>query len=295
MLDVYRAAVLLVLVACYSPSYSNCSIACTDSCPNSLTCDSQLHVCRASGTTCSGDGGVGSDANHDMDAHSDGPKDAPADAAPGGCTYVQELSGGQDGGNLTLDFGTMPIAAGDFVVVAIAGRGASNLNTVSDLNSHQFTRAIQSQITAAGAMTTSAIYYVLAAPATMQVINVNWAGGVTQTVIVSEWHCGAPPAGLSRTGMTNGASSGTSTDTGDLIVPQPSLVVATLTGVSNAGEVLQTPGFTLLDQTSQSGTSGSSTNIAVWGVVSAGTDVDVTFSTVSGSPFAGTAAAFTVQ
>jgi len=189
----------------------------------------------------------------------------------------------------------MPIAAGDFVVVAIAGRGPSTLNAVSDLNSHQFARAIQSQITATGVMTTSAIYYVVAAPATMQVVNVDWTGGVTQTVIVSEWHCGAPPSGLSRTGMTSGASSGTSTDTGDLMPPSRSLVVASLTGVSNAGEVVQTPGFTLLDQVSQSGTNGSSTNIAVWGVVQGGTDVDVTFSTLSGSPFAGTAAAFTVQ
>ena len=73
------------------------------------------------------------------------------------------------------------------------------------------------------------------------------------------------------------------------------LVVASLAGASNISS-LQTPGFTLLDEISQSGgTQGAMSNIAAQGVVEGGTDIDVTFNTNTGVPFAGTAAAFTVQ
>jgi hypothetical protein len=286
---VYRVAVLLSVVGCYSPSYSNCSIACTDSCPNSLTCDSQLHVCRVSGTTCSGDAGLGSDAAGDLDARSDAPADA-----PGGCRFVQEGGGAQDGGNLNIDFNPV-IAQGDFVVVAIAGRGPSNVGTVSDGNGQQLLEAVKSQVTSAGAMTTSAIYYIPAAPAAMPRINISWTGGVTQTVIVGEWKCGAAPSAVSRTGLTSGQSAGTSTDTGSMMVPARSLVVSALAYAPNVGTAIQTAGFTLLDQITASGTSGSMTGTAAWGVVEGGTTIDVTFSTMSGSPFAATSAAFTVQ
>jgi hypothetical protein len=298
MLDVYRAVVLLVLVGCYSPSYSNCSIACTDSCPNSLTCDSQLHVCRASGTTCGGDASVGSDATGDMDARNDGPKDAPADA-PGGCMFVQEVSGALNGPNLVIDLsptnGGTPIAQGDLVVLTLAGRGAGNISTVNDFNGHQFTRAIQSQVTSSGVNTTSAIYYTLAAPVAMSMVNVAWTADVTQVVVGAEWHCDAPATGLARTGMTMGQGTGSTTDTGDLMPTTRAIVIASLAGASNISS-LQTPTVTLIDQISiGGGPQGAMTNIAAQGVVEGGTDIDVTFNTNTGVPFAGTAAAFSVQ
>lgn len=289
--DVYRAVVLLTLVGCYSPSYSNCSISCTDSCPNSLTCDSQLHVCRAAGTTCSG-GDAGRDAIGD-DAHTDGPTDAPADA-PGGCTFVKEIGGSLNGPNLVIDLTSMPIAQGNLVVLALAARGPGNVSTVNDFNGHQLVRAIQSQIPYMGANDTSAIYYTLAAPAAMSMINVAWTADVTQVVVGGEWHCDAPPSGLARTGMTTGIT-GTTTDTGALTPSTRALVVASLAGVSNTS-TLQTQGFTMIDAVAVGGgPQGSMSNVAVWGVVQGGTSTDVTFNTMSGSTFAGTAAAFTVQ
>ena len=288
MPNVYRAAVLLTLVGCYSPSYSNCTISCSESCPNSLTCDTQLHVCRAPGTSCNeGGGDAGGGDAPGMDAMSDDPADAAS-----GCTFVQVAGGTLDAPNLVIDLSSSPITQGDFVVVTIAGRGSSSINTVNDFNAHQFTQAIRSQIVTSGTTMTSAIYY-LTAPAAITMLNVNWSGNVTQIAEIGEWHCATPPSGAARTGMTSGQSAGTATDTGAMILTSRSLVVASLAQTTNFGTQIQTPGFTLLDQESLSGTSGSVMDTSVWGVVEAG-NVDVTFSTASGSPFAGTAAAFSV-
>lgn len=293
MPNVYRAVVLVIVAGCYSPSYSNCTISCTTSCPNSLTCDTQLHVCRTPGTSCTdGPGDAGGDSGGGDGGGIDAKADAPADAATG-CTFVQELGGALDAPNLVVDLSSSPIAQGDFVVVAIAGRGSSLINTVNDFNSHQFTQAIKSQITVSGATITSAIYY-LTAPAAISMVNVNWAANVTQIAEVGEWHCSTPPSGALRTGMTSGQTTATTTDTGPMNLTGRALVIASLAQTTNFGTQVQTAGFMLLDQESLSGTSGGTVmDTSVWGIAEPG-NVDVTFGTSPNGSFAGTAAAFPV-
>jgi len=301
MPHVYRAALLLMLVGCYSPSYSNCTIACTDSCPNGLTCDSQLHMCRTSGTTCSPGGGDdaggdsgGGDAVVGMDAEHDAPVDALV-----GCVLEQEIPGSVQGPNLVVDLTTgssHAIPAGHFVVVAIAAHGPGSTFTVNDFNGNQLSQAVKTQYTDPNTVVTmtSAIYYFLAAPAQIHSLNVNFTNDVWQGVVIGDWKCSTPPSAQTQISMMNGPSTGNTTEAGSLAVASHSIVVGTIADAFNL-PTLTTQGMALLDGYGFAGDNTKQVySEAGWGVFDAGSSIDVSFSTTAGGPYAISGAAFTV-
>lgn len=148
MTSVYRLVLVAFVVGCYSPKYDNCSIDCTTTgCPNSYECDSQLHVCRHSGTTCGPSGGDAGGDSGGMGSDASGLTT---------CALVQDKSDGEAAGIFHIAMNPS-IAAGNFVVVTIAQNSSapSQLASVADQSSTMFSRAaLETE-----SDETSAIYY----------------------------------------------------------------------------------------------------------------------------------------
>jgi hypothetical protein len=276
---VHRAVVLMALAGCYSPSYASCQIQCTTSCPNRLECDSELHLCRPPGTTCSGSG-VGTD----------GGDPGPGDAAALGCMRVVAAESADDVRIMNVMLNPM-VAAGNFVTVSISGNspGSDAILLVEDFGGTMFTKAVERTITGT-TTTTSAIYYVSAAPASMQTIEITWGTAVPQVVAVNAWHCASTPTLLTMASTSIGSTAATA-DTGALALAKPALVVANLAETTAMLPSLQTAGFIGIDPQSFSDAGGRATGVGAWANAGAGS-ADVTFNSASGTQAVGTAAAF---
>lgn len=79
-------AAALLLCACYNPTFHDCELTCTTDCPDDLTCDPQLHMCRLHGKSGACDTS-GLDPNGDAD--SDGVKNG-VDNCPTKSNPMQE-------------------------------------------------------------------------------------------------------------------------------------------------------------------------------------------------------------
>src|SRR6185312_12707143 len=241
MLDVYRAVVLMALAGCYSPRFANCEIQCTGTCPDSLQCDGELHVCRAPGTSCSGGGGDGGEISDGTSGSGSG-----SDPITPSCTHESSDDDAEEAPGVTITLNPK-IPAGQLVVLTIAENASSAQmpEQVDDTNGHMFTPALS---TATGATKANVAIYYMVAPAELQLVHVDWINTVTQVVKVDDWICNTPPTMVLTTNDTNNASAGSATDTGSLTLDQDALVVAAVaTTTSTTLPMSQTAGFTQID------------------------------------------------
>ncbi len=281
MIAVYRALLATLLAGCYSPSYDNCTISCASSgCPDSYQCDSQLHVCRRSGTSCGPADAAADTAGSDSTA--DG-------SAATGCMYIQDVASAGGGASLQITFNT-PIATGSFVVVTIAQNASApqTLSSVADQSSTMFSRAVLRTEGDA----TSAIYYLASAPAPITQVTASWTSSVAEVIDVSEWRCSPTPTFV--TSAMGGAQISTTTiSAGQVALAGPSLVFGTLMTNTSTLPVIQTQGFTTLHAQAFTATNGIKATIgAVYGFFGVTNNLDVTYSVPQNSLATGTVAAF---
>lgn len=282
MSAVYRLLLATLLVGCYSPSYDNCTISCaTAGCPNSYECDSNLHVCRKSGTTCS--------PGHDAGGDAQGSGDAATDAGPMGCALVQHKTTAAAGTTFHVMFSSA-IAAGNFVVVTLAqnSSAAAQLTSVADQDSNAFARAV---LRIEGDET-SAIYYMRSAPTAITDVALTWTISVASVVDVSEWHCSQTPNFLTSA-MGGAQISGTTLSVGQVALSEPALVFGTLTTNTATLPVIQTQGFTTLHAQSFTAPNAiTATLAAVYGFFGVTNNLDVTYTLPNQSVATGTVAVF---